>query len=1061
MSSTKGRQIFDSPIILESNRKYGQPAASGDLADSTYIWKVDTGSKVLDFIRKLSENYGYSYGTSGYDDGAPFFSEIQGENRIILEPRWLANYVVYPYTGFNYENVPSWWNYGVPGNLDGMRFLQPNTGELQSTTSINSSVSGNEDIGRAEFTDSKDGLYFTEDYIRVEKDFVYTFVVHVKNSAVNENYLDLFVDTEIMKNDEAHSWSGAEFIDGDGNNVISPSAIDYIAMSVSLTCQHSGYIRPKLILRNNPNRYKVGVTIVYIDNIGLYLFNPSEEEPNITYRKVDDDQVWKFMADAKALGGGYHEAETDSDSDVLIFTIPGVKFEIISILGPDAGNSVSYKLFDEVGDLAKAGEINQYRADKRYYNEGLIDNVNPCVTLIDSDDYGDPLTYQKYRFTISGINSGLVSRINTVISYANNKASVVDTLYTGDSGSNVGRVTKLSLGTSSSELRNDIIVIGASKGVFLVDPGKSDSPVVNPNNPINRRVYARAVNADSIYDPTAVNYIGFKQQAIVIEPAINSEERADWLAEELVRRHSVIKKTSSWESAGQPLLERNDKIAIIDTGKDTVDVSDEFWITGITNNITPDRYTTSYQVSPIKPWDSYVPNPNAYIQGVTDIVRNIVIQNELADGAFETNNESNKYDPYDSDRYDHRVKITMELSIDCRIKISIVDAMVADKTVVHLTDQTSQDDGWTNLSAGEHVFYWDGVDVFGDYNGLIKYNNMPIGKGFWVNIQDESKGYAKFYLKFSVLDSQTNELNNFTTRDEEYDKFIYTELSSNTAFTVKTKGVAEFSTSDEYYYKYQDTRSYPYFSKYHKDLKPNHELSYAITPDDPERKLFWTSVNIGFTRVVMAAHVADNYPHGDSGPAYAIFRRIDSPLNVTQELSKESREALTWNVSKQLFEIEGVAERITFGDFYTKSPTLEPDQLTDVYNDSVKPKILFPFNTLYYRFSHDLFEPDDSTFYIAWMVSFTFYICDKSGRVNDVKQKKFYYPWIESKYDLDLPTTVQGWINKCPQFFVSDAIEHAVYYDRGAGAIDFIRSVDGQGFHVFKGVKIRTKDWNA
>ena len=1032
-------------IVLESNRKYGQPWAAGADGDSTYVWTADTGMYAYDFLKRLSENYGYDFGTSGHDNGAIYFSEVRGENRVILEPRWLENYIVYPYTSFELNNSPSWWGFGTPPNLEKMKIVTTN----QTTTEIQPNATGNEEVGIAVLKNPGDGLYFTENYIRVEKDFKYTFVIWAKNTG-SAQAIKLFVDTPVKADDGLHPWHDKEFLDSNGNGLMANpfNSSTWTELHLEVFAETSGYIRPKFKVM-----YPIGGGQVSIDNLGLYMYKRFQPGDSYTptYRAMDDSTTWQFTPDAKAIGGAYHKAAINDSADYLEFVIPGSKFDIISVLGADGMNQAcTYQLWNTNNTLTASGFVAQYyNATSRHYSDGVDSTgLNPCVTTISTDRYGTKLPFGYYKFRIRSLNAGATTRINTVMAYMQNNDSVADTFLTGDSGTSKARVTRLSVGTNMPNLRNDILVVGADRGALVIDPGNKDSDVVNPNNPIARRIYSRATNSDSIYDTTATNYIGFQRQTIVIEPSINSKDRADWLSAELIKRHSVMRKTSSWESTGQPLLERNDKVSVIDIGKDTVDASDEFWITGMQHSLTPAKYTTSFNLTPIEPWDSYVTLPRPYIAADSDLIRTLTVKNETSSGTDVDNTVDAKYNPYESESA-RRIKIEFDLAMDCRIAIGIYDGIGDfDRLLTYITDQTSEDQGWTTLAAGHHTFYWDGVDQTGEYNKTCLDNGKAIGKGFYAN-HFGSNTFGKFYLKFSVYDAHTFEIRQFSTRESAMEQYIYTQLPAKTVFTCKEQVCKEFSTKDLYYWDNRVNISQPdgpmapyYYPYFHEDHDQNdRNLQYLFKPTTDGRNVFWVTATVEFWRKVTAEVTIDDY-YGAGSDLVHTRNQTNVILVAEYELLKENKPNFNWQMTKDLWSRDEVLEKVNFKDMYTNVPRVQEfTRDEDKYDQPTS----FPH---YFTAASVLnigagagnpVKADTTKFYISWMVKFTFYVADKSGRTSTFYR---YYPWVHREY----PTA-------------ASSLTWHYFYDKGSRVTDFLEQTDGQGKHIWKGVLLETITW--
>jgi hypothetical protein len=400
---------------------------------------------------------------------------------------------------------------------------------------------------------------------------------------------------------------------------------------------------------------------------------------------------------------------------------------------------------------------------KRYYYDGTDPqtSVNPTVINI-----AKGLSYDNYVLRISRLTNtqaGITNylRIDSLAVFDKDTDKIVKTFYTGDNVVS-GTVVSLNVIDSGADLRNDTIVVGRMLGVDV--PGDLKDASLNPNNPTYSYILSRATDVGSIYDPYAINYIGMPRQTIQIAPEIASYDRAKYWAVNFVNRYRYPGKYPEFEIIGNPLLEENDCIAVVDEGKETLQSYDKFWITSITETYEDKNYITQIATTSYEPWESYSPKTTPDINDYNGMsITNLVLKNggdgskNYPTGISTYLNQGGYYDPYSHDDNGLAITIQYDLIVDAYVKIDVYNEERNDLPVATLINASGSagTEGWLRQEPGKkYVVTWDGVDLYGDWNKYCTEDlDEPIGKGFFAHEgkNPRANGSGKFYFQFTII----------------------------------------------------------------------------------------------------------------------------------------------------------------------------------------------------------------------------------------------------------------------------------------------------------------------
>lgn len=217
-----------------------------------------------------------------------------------------------------------------------------------------------------------------------------------------------------------------------------------------------------------------------------------------------------------------------------------------------------------------------------YSSSGVLTNntLNEVTRSLASDSYTTKIT-STGSFRVEGIEY-----------YTTNIFEPVRTLY--DSVD----ITSINMDFTDTNLRNEVIAVGQQIGD-------------------KQYLYSKSIDLDSIYNPSAFNYVGDKRTFVLIEPTIQSKQRLDWMSSAILEKYRRNSRNLSISTQGLPDLQINDPIGIrvskIDLDSPSVtgfDINNEqvYYITQMNSRLTRASYTTNLSLTNIKPIESWRPS---------------------------------------------------------------------------------------------------------------------------------------------------------------------------------------------------------------------------------------------------------------------------------------------------------------------------------------------------------------------------------------------------------------------------------------------------------------------
>jgi hypothetical protein len=381
------------------------------------------------------------------------------------------------------------------------------------------------------------------------------------------------------------------------------------------------------------NRYDVGTTLFeaamkIVDTYGYDIeFKPDGNLRFFPKNNPTGDTIGESIIDAPSTGGGHTRViesaaqggayyNLDTGTDWLQFTnISGSGFALIvkrSTTGGASDNdniytggtaSVDVTITINGGSQVWSDSFNFYFEETRYYGQGVSSLIgsNPCyIPLTRSLDYDD------YDIRIDGLSTYDID-IDQLWVYNNNVSESVKTLQTYKTTGVIASLSSVDYERSLDDLRNDILVVGQRKGIWVAD-GNQEVGIDDPefsaeNNNQFVNYHSRAMDVESIYNPSAANYTGRHLMVYVQEPSINTYARADWLSYNMLNTYRDYKNRVNFSLIGDPEVYISDPIFIKD--KTEEDGTNTVWVEGFSESINKTVWDIKTDVVGNAPFPSY------------------------------------------------------------------------------------------------------------------------------------------------------------------------------------------------------------------------------------------------------------------------------------------------------------------------------------------------------------------------------------------------------------------------------------------------------------------------
>jgi hypothetical protein len=238
-----------------------------------------------------------------------------------------------------------------------------------------------------------------------------------------------------------------------------------------------------------------------------------------------------------------------------------------------------------------------------YDDRFTLDGDNAVIATLYSGDWDN------YVVTISD-SSGSLWWLDTIFTYESdpNTTAFPETLQTDEA------ILKLTTTSQAREGRNHVVVVGKRKA-SVTDSSKFH----NPNNPEHEFFVSTGVDASSIWDPAATNYIGLKSSVIIVDDTVADQDYADWVAQTLLIRQRAPDPNPSIDHTILPLLEPRDPLLVSDEAYSSITDSTKVWVTGFKEKYTVETALSSVDTTSYKEIPSYEPRQDLDLDTIDSV----------------------------------------------------------------------------------------------------------------------------------------------------------------------------------------------------------------------------------------------------------------------------------------------------------------------------------------------------------------------------------------------------------------------------------------------------------
>lgn len=460
----------------------------------------------------------------------------------------------------------------------------------------------------------------------------------------------------------------------------------------------------------------------------------------------DSKDAWKITFEGQGLA--LIVARPDRSHEIQV-EVDGVIIDGATALDEDTGDTgdIEYttlltedkwyplKLKDNNGNPIEMDEYDGFWAWSNGTHPAL--GYNPCILPICRN-----LTWGSHTVSIHTRAIGNV-RLDGAFIYKDNKNSIARIL----SASN--DIISISINESDSDIRNTIIVMGTQTD-------RAGNPIM-----------VKSVNSDSISNPNSPTYLGRERPLIVINGAVVTQSKAEFIANYLLNRHSRVIRNPSLEMVAVPSLLEGDCISIIDyrvgmrlpitiqTGSRILTMEpskgEKYWINSLSSNMNQNNWTMQLQVTPFSPMSAYTPTPDPPDEiWDENLIANIKIYLKNAGEGIEV------FNPYEEDITGERVVLEFDLPWNARaISIGVYNKTLYNFCVYpfysNFLGYIIDDDLITSLlwnedflEAGHYKLEWNGWWSTGEEEGDMAKGGRYVPQSFGA---DPAEFYFKIYVQ--------------------------------------------------------------------------------------------------------------------------------------------------------------------------------------------------------------------------------------------------------------------------------------------------------------------------
>ena len=392
-------------------------------------------------------------------------------------------------------------------------------------------------------------------------------------------------------------------------------------------------------------------------------------------------------------------------------------------LGSFTGNSyVSPKLVDTTTELHYYnGTNNNDGGNATVYN--IVFGVDDNGDIRSALPYGD----HQLRFYKTAAD---ICYIDSIITYDYDLSPYKR--YSTDS-----LIQSLSVSNNIPDIRNDIVVLGASSAGFSHTADDEDLVEVS-----NKFITSRAVDHRSIYDKSYKYYIGRDKKFIIEDPTIVTQERADWLANYVLEEYRQTSRTASIKIPADSGLQVYNAITIKDAKTGVINEDLLLSVTSVSESYSHDGYTMDVGASSRSIPPSFRGRQLLTPEELSLYFNNCPIAFEKITVPIKGDNTA--YDPMTSDDGQY-INIEWTQLVPGIVSIEVYDTYATERVGIIGTANHLIAVPYLNTemsSTGKYSVLWDGVNEGWDLNDKFKgtvyetVHELPDGHGFFARGQD-------------------------------------------------------------------------------------------------------------------------------------------------------------------------------------------------------------------------------------------------------------------------------------------------------------------------------------
>lgn len=263
-----------------------------------------------------------------------------------------------------------------------------------------------------------------------------------------------------------------------------------------------------------------------------------------------------------ALAGTYKEFTGGFNTSN---TLNGARFDLVTGRR-DTSGIVNYSVHIMSGVQVASGTINLALVGETagvfyYDNRFTVDGTNSVVFSLYTGRWG------QYEVRTSR-NAGTIWLDSIVqYDYDSNISCLPEVLLTDKN------IEQIRTEARTNESANHVVIIGKRKST-LTDSAKAR----NPNNPEEEFYVAAGADPSSIWDASAVNYVGGKVSILIVDNKVSDQDYANWAVQTLLTRQRDPGAAVDINIPAIPVVEPRDPITVSDQAHQSITSSTLQWI---------------------------------------------------------------------------------------------------------------------------------------------------------------------------------------------------------------------------------------------------------------------------------------------------------------------------------------------------------------------------------------------------------------------------------------------------------------------------------------------------